>query len=79
MGESSGQSADFGSKIAGKLLSASASHCQVARILWPEKTAACWAAAARVQERMVKYWLSGRFPVSDAGRLATVRELASRS
>ena len=49
-------------------------HALVARAIWPRKTAECWAAAAGVKVRMAKYWLAGR-DVSDAGKLAIIREL----
>jgi hypothetical protein len=50
----------------------------VARLRWPHKTALHWAAASGVKERMAKYWLSGRYPVSDGGTLALIRELQER-
>jgi hypothetical protein len=53
----------------------SAIHCTVARAIWPQKTAAHWAAAAGVQERMAKYWLAGTHRVSDGGKLAIIRLL----
>lgn len=50
-------------------------HARAARGMWPKKTAAEWAAKAGVKERIAKYWLSGKRPVSDSGRLALIREL----
>ena len=50
----------------------------VARLLWPRKTSAHWAAAAGVKERMAKYWLSRRYPVSDSGLLAIWSEIQER-
>lgn len=49
-------------------------HARAARGIWPRKTAQHWAAAAGVKERIAKYWLAGR-EVSDAGKLAIIREL----
>ena len=66
----------------GKSFAEDASHCTdavlcaVACAIWPKKTAANWAVAAGVQERMVKYWMAGTYPVSDTGRRAIVRLLA---
>jgi hypothetical protein len=48
---------------------------RAARGIWPEKTAENWAAAAGVQPRVVKYWMSHGHKVSDAGRLALIRLL----
>lgn len=45
----------------------------IARLIWPKKTAIHWAAEAGVGERMAKYWLSKKHPVSDTGRRAIVR------
>lgn len=50
-------------------------HARVARVLWPRKTAAHWASRAGVKERMAKYWLAQKHPVSASGRLAIIREL----
>jgi hypothetical protein len=49
-------------------------HAIAARAIWPRKTALHWALAAGVKERMAKYWLAGH-EVSDAGKLAIIREL----
>lgn len=49
-------------------------HARAARGIWPRKTAEFWAEAAGVKVRMAKYWLAGH-PVSDAGKLAIIREL----
>lgn len=49
-------------------------HARVARAIWPRKTAAHWAAAAGVKERMAKYWLAGH-PVSADARLALKDQL----
>jgi hypothetical protein len=49
-------------------------HVRAARGIWPNKTAECWAEAAKVKPRMAKYWLAGH-KVSDAGRLAIIRLL----
>ena len=49
-------------------------HAAAARGIWPKKTAEHWAEAAGVKPRMAKYWLAGT-PVSDAGKLALIREL----
>jgi hypothetical protein len=48
-------------------------HADAARRLWPDKTAAEWAARSGVKERMAKYWLAGR-PVSGDGKIAIARE-----
>lgn len=68
-------------QMRGKSLSHSAIHCtvskhaRVARVLWIDKTAECWAAASGVQPRMAKYWLAGTHEVSGDGKLAIIREL----
>lgn len=49
-------------------------HAAAARGMWPKKTAENWASRAGVKIRMAKYWLSGK-PVSEAGKLALIREL----
>jgi hypothetical protein len=48
---------------------------RIARAIWPKKTAANWAAAAGVKERMAKYWLAQSHPVSADGKLAIMREI----
>lgn len=55
--------------------SAGAIHCTVARAIWPDKTAEHWASRSGVKQRMAKYWLSGRHPVSAGGKLAIIRLL----
>lgn len=49
-------------------------HAAAARGMWPRKTAENWASRAGVKPRMAKYWLAGK-PVSEAGKLALIREL----
>jgi len=49
-------------------------YAEVARAIWPRKTAEHWSAAAGVSPRMAKYWLAGR-PVSGDGRLAILARL----
>ena len=69
--------------LRGTALPRGAIHCTTflladcARLIGPRKTAAHWAAAAGVKERMAKYWLSGQRPVSASGRLAILRMLQS--
>jgi hypothetical protein len=47
-------------------------YISAARAFWPSKTAEHWAAAAGVQPRMAKYWLTGE--VSAAGKLAIIQQ-----
>ncbi|WP_291854796.1 hypothetical protein [Bradyrhizobium sp.] len=50
-------------------------YARAARGIWPRKTAEHWAAAAGVKTRIARYWLAGARAVSDAGKLALIREL----
>jgi hypothetical protein len=62
----------------GTQLPAGAINCtaiHVARALWPRKTAAHWAAAAGVKERMAKYWLAGTHQVSADGKIALAKQI----
>jgi len=44
----------------------------IARAVWPSKTAENWAYAAGVQPRMAKYWLADPATISPAARLALI-------
>ncbi len=48
---------------------------QVARVLWPRKTAAELAWRARVTERAAKYWISGQREPSAAAIAAIIAEM----
>lgn len=48
-------------------------HATVARAIWPDKTAECWAAAAGKGASVGKVWLRGE--VSGDGKLAIIRLL----
>jgi hypothetical protein len=56
-------------------INCTAIHSIIARAIWPRKTAEHWAAAAGIKPRMAKYWLAGTHEVSDAGKLAIIREI----
>lgn len=47
----------------------------VARAIWPDKTAECWAAAAGKAASIGKVWLRGK--VSGDGKLAIIRLLSA--
>ena len=64
-----------GSRLPHGAIHCTAIYIRAARGIWPKKTAEHWAAKAGVKTRMAKYWLSGKHPVSDSGRLALIREL----
>lgn len=49
-------------------------HAVVARAIWPDKTAECWAAAAGKKPDVGKVWLRGE--VSGDAKLALIRLLA---
>lgn len=51
-------------------------HARAARGIWPRKTAEHWSAAANVKLRIARYWLAGTREVSEAGKLAIIRELS---
>lgn len=48
-------------------------HAVVARAIWPDKTAECWAAEAGMGPSIGKLWLRGN--VSAEGKLALIRLL----
>jgi hypothetical protein len=78
--ESIAELASLSTKITGNRMPLGAIDCtgilpRVARAIWPRKTALHWAAEAGVKERMAKYWLAGRHPVSADGKLAIIRKL----
>ena len=75
MSESFRQLARSAITIGGNRLPPDTIYCAIARLIWPDKTAANWAAASGVKERMAKYWLAGSHPVSATGRLAIVRRI----
>lgn len=62
-------------QIEGSPLRQGAILCTVARAVWPDKTAANWAAEAGREERVAKYWLAGSHPIPDCARLALMRVL----
>ena len=62
-----------GNKLSGGAKNCPTIHATVARAIWPEKTAECWAAAAGKAPSIGKLWLRGR--VSGDGKLALIRLL----
>lgn len=62
-----------GNKLSGRGKNYPTIHTVVARAIWPDKTAECWAAAAGKKPDIGKLWLRGR--VSGDGKLAIIRLL----
>lgn len=62
-----------GNKLSPRAKNCPAIHAVVARAIWPDKTAECWAAAAGRKPSIAKVWLRGQ--VSGDGKLAIIRLL----
>ncbi len=60
-------------KLSHRAKNCPAIHAIVARAIWPDKTAECWAAAAGKNPSIGKVWLRG--DVSGDGKLAIIRLL----
>lgn len=60
-------------KLSGRAKNCPTIHAVVARAIWPDKTAECWAAEAGKKPSIAKLWLRGR--VSGDGKLALLKLL----